>query len=133
VTEVGTPVEVWAPAFAWLRALTVETTTSTVCGNGRRCNLCELEILGPVGDHVEHHRQELADYRDRARAEPTDGPSLRTIQRHNTVEWKKAHRERTCANEYCSITFVPGRVTRAYCSNRCRVAAARARKRHGGA
>jgi hypothetical protein len=49
----------------------------------------------------------------------------RRERRHSTNWWIKLHEPRKCANPYCSTTFVPVRITRTYCSDRCRKAATR--------
>ena len=65
----GTPVETWAPAFAWLDRWTVETTQEPYRGRVV-CRLCERPIRWTPRDRARHlrdHLRELAAWRAKTR------------------------------------------------------------------
>lgn len=63
----GTPVETWAPAFAWLDPWTVESTQEAY-RDRVVCKLCERPVRWSPAvrrDHLRAHLRELAAWRKR--------------------------------------------------------------------
>lgn len=54
-----TLVEVWAPAFRWLKTLTVENTQTIAASGQRWCRLCECEVRW--ANREQHVRDHEAD------------------------------------------------------------------------
>jgi hypothetical protein len=81
-------------------------------------------------EHYHLHDPSPEDEAEQLRIEREYAAADRRARRHGTTWWTSTHGPRTCANTYCSETFVPVRITRIYCSDRCRRAVAR---RRGGA
>ncbi len=98
-------------------------------GTDVRCIWCEAG--GPRWDwpddrrydhHLDHERPRRAKQLERDRGVEA---KARRERRHRSLRWVKSHEPRACGNPYCATVFTPERVSRIFCSDRCRKAVAR--------
>lgn len=88
ITPAQTPVEVWAPAFAWEpehRLFKVERLLTLQRQGGRYCLLCEGTVsFAESKKHVRHHRTELHHFQ-RDGAKRREREAARVLRESNRL------------------------------------------------